>query len=104
LRREEVAALAGIGVSWYTALENGDARGVSSTTLHAVADALALSESEREYALDLIERSEFPEPSQAPDPLVAVVLGSIVFPAYIITAQWDIVDCNEPTHLGDRCR
>jgi hypothetical protein len=28
LRREEVALLAGIGVSWYTALENGDALGV----------------------------------------------------------------------------
>ena len=42
LRREEVASLAGIGVSWYTALENGEALGVSEDTLVAVADALRL--------------------------------------------------------------
>src|SRR5271166_5345655 len=46
LRREEVAALAGIGVSWYTSLENGDAAGVSEATLKTVAEALRLSESE----------------------------------------------------------
>ena len=32
LRREEVASLAGIGVSWYTALESGEADGVSEQT------------------------------------------------------------------------
>ena len=57
LRREEVASLAGIGVSWYTALENGDAKGVSEATLLAVADALRLSDSERRYLLALSGRS-----------------------------------------------
>lgn len=47
LRREEVASLAGIGVSWYTALENGEALGVSDDTLMAVADALRLSQKGR---------------------------------------------------------
>ena len=53
LRREEVAALAGIGISWYTALEAGDANGVSEQTVLSVANALRLSTSERNYLLTL---------------------------------------------------
>ena len=51
LRREEVAALAGIGLTWYTALEQGDAGGVSEAALYAVADALRLSAPERQHLL-----------------------------------------------------
>ncbi len=95
LRREEVAALAGIGVSWYTALENGDADGVSESTLFAIVGALRLSESERQYLVALAERLRTAEHPQTPDPLVVVTMRAIVFPGYIITATWDIVDCNE---------
>jgi len=94
LRREEVASLAGIGLSWYTALENGDARGVSKATLLAVADALRLSESERQYVLDLLERSEVVEPAGSPDRLVVDTMNALAFPAYIITATWEVVACN----------
>jgi transcriptional regulator with XRE-family HTH domain len=95
LRREEVASLAGIGLSWYTALENGDAKGVSEATLLSVARALRLSESERDYVLDLINRSEIAEPSGVPDRLVVATVKAILFPAYVITATWDVLDCNE---------
>ena len=95
LRREEVASLAGIGVSWYTALENGEAERVSEATLLAVADALRLSESERDYLLTLAgesgEIAEIAPPSQ----LVIDTMQSIAFPAYIITSNWDVVDCND---------
>jgi transcriptional regulator with XRE-family HTH domain len=94
LRREEVAALAGIGVSWYTALENGDAHGVSESTLLAVANALALSASERHYLLVLAGQSETIEPTVPLDPLVMQTLQSIAFPAYIITPTWDVVAYN----------
>ncbi|MGY2040499.1 helix-turn-helix transcriptional regulator [Nocardia gipuzkoensis] len=47
LRREEVAALAGVGVSWYTWLEQGRDITVSAEVLDAVAGALQLSEPER---------------------------------------------------------
>ncbi len=93
LRREEVASLAGIGVSWYTALENGDARGVSEATLLAIADALRLSESEREYLIALTARSATEE-SETPSALVVETMKALSFPAYIITATWDIIDCN----------
>ncbi len=95
LRREEVASLAGIGVSWYTALESGDAEGVSEATIFAVSDALRLSASERNYLLALSGRSDAQE-MREPGPLLQETIRAIVFPAYIVTATWDVVDCNSP--------
>ncbi|QKG22296.1 helix-turn-helix transcriptional regulator [Actinomadura verrucosospora] len=53
LRREEVAALAGVSTEWYTRLEKGHIGGVSEDVLEAVARALLLDEDERTYLLDL---------------------------------------------------
>jgi transcriptional regulator with XRE-family HTH domain len=94
LRREEVASLAGIGVSWYTALESGDARGVSDATLAAVAGALRLSASEREYLLGLAGRVEPATEREEPSPVVIDTMRAIAFPAYVITASWTILACN----------
>lgn len=47
LRREEVAVLAGVGVSWYTWLEQGRDITVSAEVLDAVARALLLNAAER---------------------------------------------------------
>ncbi|WP_344830263.1 helix-turn-helix domain-containing protein [Nonomuraea dietziae] len=49
LRREEVAALAGVGVSWYTWLEQGRTINVSVEVLDAVSGALRLTEPERAH-------------------------------------------------------
>ena len=43
LRREEVAALAQVGVTWYTWLEQGRAINVSAPALGRIARALSLS-------------------------------------------------------------
>lgn len=94
LRREEVASLAGVGVSWYTALENGDAQGVSEATLSFVADALRLSESERQYLLALAGHLRTVDDAPKPGPLVGKTIDAIVFPAYIIAADWNVVQCN----------
>jgi hypothetical protein len=48
LRREEVAQLAGVGVAWYTWLEQGRDVNVSSDVLERLQAALALSPAERE--------------------------------------------------------
>ena len=95
LRREEVASLAGIGVSWYTSLENGEATGVSEATLTTVAEALRLSESEREYLLALAGLSQVTERPSVSEPLIVATLRAIAFPAYIINATWDILEYNE---------
>lgn len=49
LRREEVALLANIGVTWYTRLEQGAPINVSPAVLTNIADALQLTEHEREH-------------------------------------------------------
>ena len=49
LRREEVAVLANVGVSWYTWLEQGRAIGASAEILDAIANALQLSPEDRTY-------------------------------------------------------
>jgi hypothetical protein len=82
-------------VSWYTALESGDAEGVSEATIIAVSDALRLSESERNYLLALTGRSPPVEVSE-PSPLLQETIRALAFPAYIVTATWDVVDCNGP--------
>ena len=53
LRREDVAHLAGVGLSWYTWLEQGRDINASPSVLDAIAHALRLSAAERDtlYAL-----------------------------------------------------
>lgn len=57
LRREELAVLAGVSVSWYTRLERGDAVGASDEVLNAIADTLRLDELERRHLFHLTRGS-----------------------------------------------
>ncbi|MDE3134212.1 MAG: helix-turn-helix domain-containing protein [Acidobacteriota bacterium] len=65
LRREELAALAGVGVSWYTWLEQGRDIHPSPDVLEALARALRLDAAERATlfagaplpAVDAVDRS-----------------------------------------------
>ncbi|QIK64272.1 helix-turn-helix domain-containing protein [Leucobacter viscericola] len=63
LRREEVAVLANVGVSWYTRLEQGRDISPSDAVILAIADALRLNGFEREYLMQLSGRQgNQPEP------------------------------------------
>ncbi|MET8451918.1 helix-turn-helix transcriptional regulator [Streptomyces sp. NPDC005209] len=53
LRREELALLAGVSVSYYTRLEQGQSLSASPEVLDAIAGALRLDDSERRYLHDL---------------------------------------------------
>ena len=53
LRREEVAALAGIGVDWYIRLEQGRCVRPSDATIDALARALRLNAVERQHLREL---------------------------------------------------
>ncbi|MGH3175952.1 MAG: helix-turn-helix domain-containing protein, partial [Streptosporangiaceae bacterium] len=55
LRREEVALLAGVGVTWYTWLEQGRQINASTQVLDAVASTLRLDRAEREHLYRLAE-------------------------------------------------
>ncbi|MEU4778995.1 helix-turn-helix transcriptional regulator [Micromonospora sp. NPDC023633] len=54
LRREEVAQLAGMSVDYYARLEQGRTRQVGSAVIRALADALQLSATERDYLFTLV--------------------------------------------------
>src|SRR2546422_3706372 len=68
LRREEVAQLAGVGVTWYTWLEQGRPINVSVQVLDAVARALALDATERAHLYRLADVPTVPTP-HLDDPL-----------------------------------
>src|SRR5258708_29704051 len=59
LRREEVAELANIGVSWYTLLEQGQAVNPSRQVLESLAQALKLNQAEKQH-LFLLAGQELP--------------------------------------------
>jgi transcriptional regulator with XRE-family HTH domain len=90
LRREEVAQLSGVGVTWYTWLEQGRPINASAQVLDAVARTLRLDPPEREHLYRLAEVPFEPAPERlgqsvgpevqsvidALDPIMAVVYNS----------------------------
>ena len=98
LRREEVAARAGVSVTWYTWLEQGRGGPPSEEALERLARALELDASGREM-LFLLAQNRPPPVSPAPMPPVAPVvqrvLDSLVpTPALVKTPTWDVVAWN----------
>src|SRR5689334_11397248 len=65
LRREEVASLAGVGLTWYTWFEQGRDIRVSPDFLENVSRALRLSNAERRH-LYILTRQEDSAPRVAP--------------------------------------
>src|SRR5499427_1924099 len=61
LRREEVAQLAGVGVTWYTWLEQGRPINASVQILDAIARTLRLDQAEREHLYRLAEVPTVPD-------------------------------------------
>jgi transcriptional regulator with XRE-family HTH domain len=66
LRREEVADLSGVGVTWYTWLEQGRDIPASAQVVEALARALRLSADERRHLRDLAGLSSPAPPSPTP--------------------------------------
>ena len=97
LRREEVAVLAGVGVSWLTRIEQGRAGSVSAEVLGALADALRLSLAERHHLFRLAG-VHLPMAAVADlDPTHRrLVDGLAPNPAYLLDPLWNVVLWNEP--------
>jgi hypothetical protein len=113
LRREEVAQLAGVGLSWYTWLEQGRDIKPSAQVLDAVARALRLGAAERAHLFHLA-RVELPlgdgaYPREAPAELVRFVDRVAPCPAYLLGPRADVLAWNaqatamlgEPTRAPD---
>ncbi|MGL5863356.1 MAG: helix-turn-helix transcriptional regulator [Phycicoccus sp.] len=98
LRREEVAVLANVGVTWYTWLEQGRDISVSPSVLEAIASALALRGQELEHLYTLTGKS-VPERSPA-DRRVLQTLHRLMesltdVPAYVADRYWTVLAVND---------
>ena len=100
LRREELAQLAGVGVTWYTWLEQGRPIHASVQVLDAVATTLRLDAVERAH---LFRLADLPGAATAASdcgdctlpPEVQQVLDAIRFPACVLTERFDVIAWND---------
>jgi len=104
LRREEVAQRANISTTWYTWLEQGRGGPPSPQVLERLADALMLTEAEREH-LFLVGIGRPPKASPASQdgvtPRLQRFLDALKFiPAIIATPQWDIIAWNAAARVA----
>jgi transcriptional regulator with XRE-family HTH domain len=98
LRREEVAQLAGVGVTWYTWLEQGRPINASVQVLDAIARVLRLGKAERWHLYRLAEVPGVPVASttETLPPEVLRVLDALdPSPACIYNGKYDLIACNE---------
>jgi len=98
LRREEVAQLSGVGVTWYTWLEQGRPINASAQVLDAVARTLRLDQQEREHLYRLADPSSG-LPAPAPDGLLApeiqqILDGLTTLPASVVSERFDLLAWN----------
>jgi transcriptional regulator with XRE-family HTH domain len=102
LRREDVAALAGMSVTWYTWLEQGRDIQVSAEVLERVCTTLRMSPDEREYLFALVQRRPAPPlatRAEAVSPPLARMLQALAVPALVMTARWDVIAWNALTGI-----
>src|SRR5579885_918915 len=104
LRREEVAQRANISVTWYTWLEQGRGGPPSPRVLDSLAEALMLTEAEREHLFLL----GIGHPPKTRTSAHAGISGRLqrfldampMIPATVATSTWDIVGWNHAAQLA----
>jgi transcriptional regulator with XRE-family HTH domain len=97
LRREEVAQLAGVGVTWYTWLEQGRDIKVSDSVLNSVARTLQLDPHERAHLYTLAGATAplvDDEIDEIPAGIRATLRQVEPFPAVVQNARYDMLAYN----------
>lgn len=98
LRREEVAALAGISVTWYTWIEQGREINISAAVLESLARVLRLSAHEKDYLFTVADahaQGAMGAERELVSPALQQVLDNQgICPAYIMGRFWDILAWN----------
>jgi transcriptional regulator with XRE-family HTH domain len=105
LRREDVAALAGVSVTWYTWLEQGRNIQVSADVLERICATLRMSPDEREYLFALVQHRPAPPIASRADevtPTLARMLEALAVPALIMSLRWDVIAWNRLAALAFR--
>ena len=102
LRREEVAMLADVSVTWYTFLEQGRPLNVSAETLHNVARALRLNHAETAHVFALADCPGFrlPKGEAVSATVRAMLAGLGPNPAYLTNHCWDVLAWSEAARAG----
>jgi hypothetical protein len=97
LRREEVSHLAGVGIAWYTWLEQGREIEVSAHFLDQIARALRLDSTERAHLFTLAHNRPPPiAPAGATrvTPTLRRMLEAVAGPAYLATPSMHVIAWN----------
>jgi transcriptional regulator with XRE-family HTH domain len=98
LRREELAQLAGVGVTWYTWLEQGRPINASVQVLDAIARTLRLDATERAHLFRLADvpgTAAVPGCDDCPLPdEIQQVLDALPIPACVVTERFDLLAWN----------
>lgn len=99
LRREEVAQLTGIGLTWYTWLEQGRDIQVSSQVLESIARVLQLTQEETYHLFVLAGKAVMNSNTLEPNLITSAIrnlLDNIVdIPAYIMDQRWNLLAWND---------
>jgi hypothetical protein len=97
LRREEVAQLAGVGVTWYTWLEQGRDIKASAQVLDAIARTLRFDPHERSHLFTLAGAADttVAEECEALEPAVHLILDRLEpYPALAVNGRYDLLAYN----------
>nr|WP_300306145.1 helix-turn-helix transcriptional regulator [Halomonas sp.] len=97
LRREEVASLAGVGLTWYTWFEQGRDINVSESFLLSVSHALKLDDAECCHLFLLAHRRPPPVEAyqwQSIPVRIQVLMDDLPRPAYVMNLRWDVIAWN----------
>jgi transcriptional regulator with XRE-family HTH domain len=98
LRREEVALLAGVGVTWYTWLEQGRPINASWQVLDAIAQTLRMAPAERWHLYRLAEATPVrwsADQIEVPAAVLAIVRSLDPLPASLVNARFDVIGGND---------
>lgn len=104
LRRDEVAQLAGVSVSYYTRLEQGISRGASPEVRDAIARALRLDAHEREHLERLAgaarrkPQARRPRPERVSDETRDLMRALDGVPALVLGRRTDVLAWNRLGH------
>lgn len=103
LRREEVAQLASIGLTWYTWLEQGRPIRVSTQVIESLSRALLLDKQERIHLYVLAKQ---PLPTDIPiyqgtvSPALQHVLDNLTLcPSFMMDQRWNVIAWNKAACL-----
>jgi transcriptional regulator with XRE-family HTH domain len=103
LRREELAQLAGVGITWYTWFEQGRAIRVSDAFLDNLSRALALNSGERQHLFLLAQQRLPPATNPTLETRSITSLQRIVDshpnPAYVKDLRWDVLAWNRAASI-----